>query len=468
LFENKYNKLRTNFELMEITRENTGEYTATVKIAISPSDYNDNVNKVLKDYQRKANVPGFRPGHVPFGLVKKMYGSAVFADEVNKLVSDALLNYVREEKLDILGQPLPNTELTPVFDWKDEKDIQFYFDLGLSPQFELKLDDSIMVDYHRITVSDEMIGKYIEDLRQRYGSMESVDVSSEKDVITGEFRELDADGNILEDGIVNTSKLMISVIKDDEEKKKFVGIKPEESVTFNPTTVMSNTTEVATMLGITRDRAENLHSDFLFTVKEISSTVPAEVNSEFFDKVFPESGIDNEEDFRIKLKAETENSFISDSDHLFMHHAHDKLLEITPMQLPDEFLKRWLIDTNEGKLSLEDLEKDYDKYASSMKWQLIENRIIKDFDIQVPDEEIKDYIKDRYLPGWRTMPLTEDLKSRLDSLADNFLETKHDDVRRLLDGIYEMKVTAIVKSKVRLAEKEISYEEFARMDAERH
>jgi trigger factor len=453
---------------MEITRENTGDYTATVKIAISPADYDENINKVLKDYQRKANVPGFRPGHVPFGLVKKMYGSAVFADEVNKLVSEALSNHIRDEKLDILGQPMPNTELTQTFDWNENKDIEFYFDLGLSPSFELKLDDSVEVDYHRIIVNDELLEKYITDLRQRYGSMENAEVSGEKDVLNGEFQELDTEGNIMPGGIRNSSKLMIDVIKDEETKKKFIGVKPGESIVFNPMTALGNATEIATMLSIARERAESLQSDFSFTVNEISTTVPAEMGADFYGKVFPDAGIETEEDFKAKLKAESESSFTGDSDHFFMHHAHDKLLEINPMQLPDEFLKRWLIETNEGKITAEDLEKDYDKYASSMKWQLIENRIIKDFNIEVGDEEIKEYIKDRYLPGWRTMSLTEDILERLDSLANNYLETKHEDVRRILDGIYEIKVSTVIKSKVKLVEKEISYEEFVKLDAERH
>lgn len=453
---------------MEITRENTGEYTATVKIAITPAEYNENVNKVLKDYQRKANVPGFRPGHVPFGLVKKMYGSAVFADEVNKLVSDALTNYIRDEKLDILGQPLPNIELTPQFDWKEEQDIVFFFDLGLSPQFEVKLDDSITIDYHKIVVNDELLDKYITDLRQRYGSMSNAEVASEKDVLNGQFEELDAEGNVLEGGVANVSKLMIDVIRDEETRNKFIGIKPGETIVFNPLKDLANTTEIATMLGVTRDKAADLTSDFRLTVQEITTTVPADMNEEFYSKVFPDAGIATEEDFRARLKAESESSFIGDSDHFFMHSVHDKLLELAPMQLPDEFLKRWLIETNEGKLGREELDKDYDKYASSMKWQLIENRLIKDFEVNVEDAEIKDYIKDRYLPGWRTMPLTDDLKNRLEALADNYLETKHEDVRRILDGIYEIKLTALIKSKVRLNEKEISYEDFVKMDAEKH
>jgi trigger factor len=453
---------------MEITRENTGEMMATVKIAVSPAEYNENVNKVLKDYQRKANVPGFRPGHVPFGLIKKMYGSAVFADEVNKLVSDALNNYITEEKLDILGQPLPNMDLTPTFDWNEEKEITFFFDLGFSPLFDLQLDESIAIDYNRIKVNDELLDKYITDMLQRYGTLGNAETAGEKDVLNGDFSELDAEGNELENGIRHTSKLMIDVVKDVETRKSLVGIKVGDSVVFNPVKAMENITEITSLLGITRERAESLEADFRFTVQEISTTIPAEMNEEFFKKVFPDTDLATEADFREKLRTESENSFIGDSDHYFMHMAQDKLMEICKMQLPDSFLKRWLVESNEGKITAEDLEKDYDKYASSMKWQLIENRMIKDFNVEVGDEEIKNYVKDRYLPGWRTMPLTDDLGARLDTLANTFLETRHDEVRRLVDSLYETKIAALIKSKVRLVEKEISYEDFVKLDAERH
>ena len=453
---------------MEITRENTGDMTATVRIAISPAEYTENVNKVLKDYQRKANVPGFRPGHVPFGMIKKMYGSAVFADEVNKLVSDSLNSYITEEKLEILGQPLPNMERTPVFDWKEEKEIEFFFDLGYSPAFELILDDSISLEYPVIKVSEEMLDKYIVDMQQRFGKMGNPEISSEKDVLNGEFTELDEEGNVLEDGISHSSKLLIDTVQDETIKKLLLGLKAGDSVIFNPSKASGNLTETASMLGITKERAENLNSDFHFTVNEITNIEPAALNEELYNQVFPEAGITDEAAFRDKIRAESEQSFVPDSDHLFMHTVQEKLMENTAMPLPDAFLKRWLLESNDGKITAEDLEQDYHKYADSMKWQLLENRMIKDFGIEVGDDEIKDFVKDRYLPGWRNMPLTTDLASRLETLANTFLETRHDEVRRIIDGLYEVRIATLVKSKVNLVEKEISYEDFVSLDALKH
>jgi trigger factor len=453
---------------MEITRENTGELTATIKMVISPADHNESVTKILKDYQRKANVPGFRPGHVPFGMIKKLYGGAVFAEEVNKLVSDKLHQYITDENLDILGQPIPNTSLTPEFDWKEGQDIEFYFDLGMTPKFDFVLDENIAVDYHVIKVDDTMVDKYLDDMRQRFGNMINPEVAGEKDVLFGDFFQLNADGSVLEGGITHTSKLTVDLVSDQEVKSKLIGSKVGDSIAFNPLKATGNATEASAMLGISKEEVEGMESDFMYTISEISTMSPAEMNEEFFEKVFPEAGITTEDAFRNQVRNESEKAFVADSDHLFAHHSQDKLIESVSIQLPDEFMKRWLIESNEGKLTAEDIERDYDKYAEGMKWQLIENKIILEAGIEVGDAEIKDYVKDYYLQGWRTLQLTEDLLERLETIADSFIKDKPAEVRRIVDSLYGQRVTAYIKSKVKLVEKEISYDEFIKLDAEKH
>lgn len=453
---------------MEITREITGELTATIKMVISPADHNESVTKILKDYQRKANVPGFRPGHVPFGMIKKLYGGAVFAEEVNKLVSDKLHQYITDENLDILGQPIPNTSLTPEFDWKEGQDIEFYFDLGMTPKFDFVLDENIAVDYHVIKVDDTMVDKYLDDMRQRFGNMINPEVAGEKDVLFGDFVQLNADGSVLEGGITHTSKLTVDLVSDQEVKSKLIGSKVGDSIAFNPLKATGNVTEASAMLGISKEEVEGMESDFMYTISEISTMSPAEMNEEFFEKVFPEAGITTEEGFRNQVRNESEKAFVADSDHLFAHHSQDKLIESVSIQLPDEFMKRWLIESNEGKLTAEDIERDYDKYAEGMKWQLIENKIILEAGIEVGDAEIKDYVKDYYLQGWRTLQLTEDLLERLETIADSFIKDKPAEVRRIIDSLYGQRVAAYIKSKVKLVEKEISYDEFIKLDAEKH
>ncbi len=453
---------------MEITRENTGELTATIKMVISPADHNESVTKILKDYQRKANVPGFRPGHVPFGMIKKLYGGAVFADEVNKLVSDKLHQYIQDEKLDILGQPLPNTALTPEFDWKEGQDIEFFFDLGMTPEFDFVLDENIAVDYHVIKVDDAMVDKYVDDMRQRFGTLINPEVASEKDVLAGDFVQLDAEGNDFENGITHSSKVAIDLISDTDIKNKLVGAKVGDTIVFHPLKATGNAVEAASMLGITKEQVEEIVSDFRFTLNEISTMSPAELNEELFEKVFPEAGIKTEDEFRNQVRNESEKAFVADSDHLFAHHMQEKMVEAVSITLPDEFMKRWLIESNEGKITAEEIERDYHKYAEGMKWQLIENKIIKESGIEVGDQEIKDYVKDYYLQGWRTMQLTDDLLNRLETIADSFIKDKPNEVRRIVDSLYGQRVSAYVKSKVKLLEKEISYDEFIKLDAEKH
>ena len=453
---------------MEITRENTGELTATIKMVISPADHNESVTKILKDYQRKANVPGFRPGHVPFGMIKKLYGGAVFAEEVNKLVSSKLQQYIEDEKLDILGQPLPNTTLTPEFDWKEGQDVEFFFDLGLAPKFDFVLDDKIAVDFHVIKVDDTMIDKYVDDMRERFGNMINPEVAGEKDILFGEFVQLDAEGNALEAGIKHASKVTIDLIADADVKGKLIGSEVGNVLVFNPLKATGNAVEASAMLGITKAEVEEMESDFSFTISEISTMSPAEMNEDFFDKVFPAAEIKTEETFRNQVREESEKAFVADSDHLFAHHMQEELVKAVTLELPDEFMKRWLTESNEGKLTAEDIERDYNKYAESMKWQLIENKIIHEAGIEVGDQEIKDYVKDYYLQGWRTMPLTDDLTERLESIADSFLKDKPQEVRRIVDALYGQRVAAYVKSKVKLNEKQISYDEFIKLDAEKH
>jgi trigger factor len=453
---------------MEITRENTGELTATIKMVISPSDHQENVTKILKDYQRKANVPGFRPGHVPFGMIKKLYGGAVFAEEVNKLVSDKLHQYISDEKLDILGQPLANTEKTQEHSFTEGQDMEFYFDLGFAPSFDVVLNDTLAIDYHVIKVDETMVDKHLVDLAQRFGELANKEVAEEKDVLFGEFVQLDEEGNVLEDGITHSAKVAIDLISDNDVRSKMIGAKVGDEIVFNPLKATGNEVEASAMLGISKEEVVEIETDFRYHINEISAMVPAEMDAALFEKVFPGVGIETEAEFRNKIRNESEKSFIPDSNHLFTHHLQEKLIETTNISLPDEFMKRWLIESNEGKLTAEDLEKDYSKYADSMKWQLIENKIIINEGINVSDEEIKDTVKDYYWQGWRTLQLSEDLLEKLETMAEKFMHDKPNEIRRLTDSLYMQKIAEVVKSKVTLVEKEISYDEFMKIDAEKH
>ncbi|MBW6491974.1 MAG: trigger factor [Lentimicrobium sp.] len=449
---------------MNIELQNTGNLTATIKIDLFPSDYEEKVMKVLKDYQRKAQMPGFRPGKVPFGITKKMYGQAVTADEINKQLSEALENYIKENNLNILGNPLANTEKTEQVDFSEPREMSFYFDLGFSPEFELKLEDVSSLKYYNIEISDDAANKYLEDLLRRNGELTEVEVSEKSDLLKGDFTELDADGNVLENGITTTGSVDPDLFKKDEVKDIFLSKKPGDVIRFNPMKASGNATDVGAMLGIGKENAEVLESDFNFTVTSISRMIPAEINAELFEKVYPGVEIADKEGFLEHIKKDAAASFVGESDKKFFNDAVKHLLEQTGIELPDEFLKRWLIDINQEKLSAEEIENNYDAYARSMRWQLIENRLIHEYGIEVSEEDIKNVFRGYFQrPG--SSEMDDEMKMRIDSIVDSFMKNK-EDVRRINDQLFEQKLLAVLKDKLKGEQKIVDYEEFAKIASE--
>ncbi len=453
---------------MEITRENTGELTATIKVVVQHTDYDSSVSKMLKELQHKAKVPGFRPGHVPFGLIKQQYGPGIIADEVNKLVSERLVTYLEEEKLNMLGQPISKPDESSKMDLKDGKDITFAFEIGFAPEFEVILDENLSIDYHVIDVDDTMIDKYVTDIRKRYGTLTNPEVSDETDVLFGEFRQLDEEGNVVEPGINHSSKIAIDTIVDTEIRNSLLGLKVGDVVMFDPQKATQNPFEAAHMLGINRNDLDSVGHNFRYTVLEISTMTPAELTEELYENIFPEQGISTIEEFRERLREDSMNAFVTDSDHLFTHTVQEKLLNTIPLSLPDDFLKRMIGDDRESRLTQEDIEREYPHFANSMKWQLISEKIIKEGDIKIADEEINDYIKDYFMNGWRTMPLTDDIQDRLDAMAEKYKKDRPQEIRHIRESLLTQRIAGYVKSKVTLNKKAISYDEFLKLDSAKH
>ena len=452
---------------MKITQESTGELTATIKIEISPADYNEQVNKILKNYQRKANIPGFRQGKVPFGMVKKMYGIAVVADELNKLLSDSLNNYLADNNIEILGQPLSNDELTPEFDGDENKDLEFYFDLGLMPGFNFEFSDKTAVDYFKIKIDETMLDNYVADICRRNGKMIYPEISAAGDALKGEIVELDADGNIPDGGDTCTNSLFTDLILDENEKARFAGLKAGDSIDFNPAKVIDNVTHLATFLDLDEKAAAQMYSDFRFTLLEISRIDPAPVDQELFDLVYPESGMTTTEEFRERIHQEAVVAFEADTDKLFVNNAVKQLIKNANIILPDAFMKRWLLNNNHGKLTPETIEDEYERYAESMRWQLIENKIVRENDLVVTDAEIKNYIKKYFKPGTPRIEIDPEMEKIFDTIAANIMKNK-EEVHKINDKLYEQKLNALMKSTLKLVEKEISYEEFITLASANH
>lgn len=442
---------------MNIELQNTGDLTATIRIDLSPADYEEKVLKVLKDYQRKAQMPGFRPGKVPFGLTKKMYGQAVTADEINKLLNQSLENYIREQQIDLIGNAIPNTEKTQEFDWSNPGDMSFYFDLGLSPKFELNLDKGLDLNFYHIEISEEMAVKYLDDMRRRNGEPAEVESFEKGDLLKGSFAELDEEGKAKEGGIATEGTVNPEVFADEADQALFAGAKKGSVVTFHPMKASGNATDVAAMLGITKEQAEQLTSAFNFSVTSISRMMPAEVNAEFFEKVYPGVEIADEAALIEKIRQDAAGSFTGESDKKFFNDAVKTIIEKSAIALPDEFLKRWLVEVNE-KISAEEIESHYDDYARSMRWQLIENRLIREYGVEVTEEEIRDVFRGYFRrPG--SSEMDDDMKMRIDSIVDSFMKNK-EDVRRINDQLFEQKLLGLLKEKLQPEVKKVTYDEF--------
>lgn len=446
---------------MNIELQKTGELTATLKIDLSPVDYEEKVNKVLKDYQRKAQMPGFRPGKVPFSLTKKMYGQAATADEINKLLSDALENYIKDNNLQLLGNPLPNTDKTQEVDWNNQNELSFYFDLGLAPSFEVNLSSEVDVPLYNIEPTDKMASDYLVDIRNRQGETIDVDIVEKNDFVKGDFIELNQDGIEKQEGIKSSGSINTSLLKAEQAVSLFTGLTVGTTVKVNPARITENVNEIATMLGVKTEQAEGLNSDFSFTITGINRMKPAEMNEEFFDKIFPGEEIKTEEQILDRIKIEISKSFATESERKFLNDTIEKLISKANITLPDEFVKRWLVETNQEKLTVEDVERDFSEYARSLRWQLIENKLVIEHGILVSDEEVKDVFRGYFRrPG--SVDMDEETKNRIDSIAESFMKNK-EDASRIKNQLFETKLIALLKEKIQPIQANLSYEEFIKL-----
>ncbi|MDQ3192336.1 MAG: trigger factor [Bacteroidota bacterium] len=442
---------------MNITKEQVDNLNAIVRIKLTPEDYQSKVEKTLREHSKKVTMPGFRPGKVPFGMVKKMYGKSVLAEEINKILSESLYSYLQENKIEILGNPLPRTDDN--IDWDNQKEFEFSYDLGLLPEFTLNLDKKAKYDFQTIKVDDDLVNKQMEDIRKRYGKMESPEVSSSSDILFGELVELDENENIKEEGIVKSSTIVLDRVKDESTKSKLTGLKVEDIVVVDPKNLTENSTDLGAMLGVDKAVAEQLNTNFQITIKNISRIEPAEVNQELFDKVYGEGKVTSEIEFRSKVTEEISHMFQGDVDNKLFNEITSDLIEKTKISLPDEFLKRWMQTVSEKPVTLEQIEADYDNYVKSLKWQLMENKLITENKIEVTPEEVltytKEVIKDQFARYGRTGMSDEELTMT----AKRVMENK-EEIKRIYERIYDKKILDLFKQTMTLNEKPVSLDEF--------
>lgn len=441
---------------MNISKKDIDNLNAEIVINLGPADYEGKVTEAIKKVQRNASMPGFRPGKVPVGLIKKQYGTSILVEELNKILNDSLQSYINDNSIEILGNPMPK-EQQPV-DWNNQKEFTFTYELGLAPKFDVKVDNSHSFTYKKVKVDEELVEKYLKDVRRNYGKSVNPETAGDKDVLFVDIVELDAEGTIVPGGIFKSTSIGIDRLKNESIKPKLIGLKKEDKLVINVNELYETALDKSISLGIDKEAAEAFNSNIQLTVKNIARLEDAELNQELFDKLYGAGKINSEEEFRNKIKEELGMMFNQDSDRDLRKEIEKTLVTKLNLQLPDEFLKRWLMAINEKPLSAEQLEKEYPDYASAMKWRLIENKIIKDNNIVVnPDEamnEAKAFIQGEYA-RYGQVPTEEDINK----IARDLL-SREKEAQKIFENLYAKKVLDLIKEKCKLDSKEVSYNEF--------
>jgi len=447
---------------MNVVQEKVNKLNAILKVEIKSEDYQAKVKSTLEKYRKTAKIPGFRPGHVPFGMIQKKYGKTVLADELNKLSNDGLYKYIKDENLEILGNPIPLEENTFKGDLDNPSDFEFSYEIGFSPKFDIPLSSRKSMDYFMVKVDDKLIEKQINDLRRRYGKLESTEEIGETDMVLGLFRELDSNKEPKDGGVEHNSTISMEFLKDKKAIKSLLGKKVDDAIVLDPKSVSKDAKDMVSMLGLKdEEELKGLSKQFKFTINEIKRMEMAELNEELYSKLFPSGEVKSEEDLNKKVADDLANMFKQDSDRLFTQNIYEYLLDKTKINMPESFLKKWIKISNEKPIDDETLDKEFDGYLKSMKWQLIQGKLFKDNDIQITNEEVMDFTKSLLVSNYAQygMPAPDD--KELSETAMRLLKDK-EQVNGIYDRITEKKLSDYFQNNVPMKEKMLSYDEFVK------
>ncbi len=443
-----YAKLDTQ---MNITKEQIDDLNAVVKVAITKDDYQDKVANILNDYRKQANIPGFRKGHVPMGLIKKQYGKAVLVDEVNKLLQDNLNKYLTEEKLDVLGNPLPKQQDN--FDW-DQDELDFEFELGLAPNFEVPLKTKKSLTHYKIVADKKMIDEQVLRLRKQYGKLVSKDTVAKDYEVTGTFRNEDEE-------IDNKTTLELDKIKSKKALDSLIGKKVGEEITIKTKGLFKEDYLLSSVLGVSQEKADKLNVEVSFTVEEINEREPAKLEQELFDKLFGEGTITSAKALNDRIKEDSEKQFEQQSDQKLLNDITEYFIKNIKFDLPSEFLTKWIQTTGEQPLSEDQANEEYEKSEKGLRYQLIEGKIIKDNDIQIQFDELKEFAKGFIKSQMAQFGQLNPQEEELDTIAARVLGNQ-DEVKRLSEQLMSQKLLTLYKEKVNLKAKEVTYENFVK------
>ena len=449
---------------MDVSINKIDALNAVLTVKISNEDYKTPYESSLRNHRKQMQLPGFRKGHVPTSIIKKKYGPSILAEEIDKILNKSIYDHITENKLNILGNPLPIEDEKIKIDWNQPSDFEFKYELGLAPEILPDLPGRLKYTKYQPKINEALIDKQIDDFARRYGKLTSIEKAGERDMIMSNFKELDQSGNVVVDGFNQSSTVSLEFITDKKTKKKLIGCKPTDTFQLDPKKISRGEADMAAMLGIDKEKAKHYMNDVLMTVNEVKTLEPANIDVVLFDKIYGVGEAKNEEEFRAKVNEDLNKMFVADIDRLLKDEISTNLIKKLKIKLPDNFLKKWILSSNK-EAKKEDIEKEYDRYAEGLKWQLIENFIIKDQDLKVDGEELLNFTMElmgnQYVQYGMMIPEEDELKKTAQKVLSN-----NDEARKINDMIYDKKVMEYLKNTLKINDKFIAHEDFTKKVAE--
>lgn len=444
---------------MDITLDKQTNTDASIRIKLQEADYKPKVDEKLKEYTKKAQIKGFRPGKVPPSLIKKMYGKGVMVDEINHLLIDAVNNYIKENKLSIVGEPLPDTDKAEGIDWDTQKEFEFSYAVGLVPDFSVDVA-SLSVSAYEVESTEAEVEELATSLARRNGEYTHPDTTAEGDFVYGTLKQVEGD--------INKENAFISLSSIKKEAlPQFIGVSKGDTITFDIQNTFDNEETIRLATGTTPEQAAALTGNFEYTISDIDRSQPAELNQDFFDKILGKDAVQSEEEFRVKLKEILQENYKKQADSHLSQQIQEQLLANTQITLPDDFLKRWLKATNE-KVTEEILAKEYDLYVKDLKWNLIKNKIAEENSIKVEHEEVVSKTKDLIKQQFGSMGMGEQSDEMLTTYANNFLKAeKGKNYMNIFEQAFNDRVVELIKTKATVASQTVSPDEFKKIAKER-
>ncbi len=443
---------------MEITLDKKNGTEGLIKIKIKEADYQPKYEEKIRDASRKANIKGFRAGKVPAGMIKKMFGKSILVEEINHMLSHKLTDYIKENNLRIIGEPLPNHEKANTINWDNQKDFEFEYQIGIAEDFKYDLSSKVKIKSYPIEVDEKGVNETISDLTKRFGKAEYPETSEATDNLFGGLTPTEEDGFKNETAVIDITK----VVK--KEQSKFVGLKKGEEVSFEINKIFDKDSDVATLLDVSEEIAKKAKGKYTLKIENISRVEPSAINQELFDRVFGKDSVTDEESFKAKVKETVSQNYKRESDYFLEHSIEDHFIKNTTVNLPEDFLKNWLKATSDGKVTDEVLAKEFDAYTRTLKWDLIKNKIAEDNKINVETDEVKARAKEVILSQFGGAAFAEQLGDKLDAITDNYLSHENgQNFMRIYNQLRNDKIVKHIRENITVVDKAVSVDEFKKI-----